>query len=79
MRTTCAQWSNCPSRTCDGALAGVSGGQCPDTVGGVWDLIPSVLNEDGVSAGHVRNIGHQVGPVMVVTDVCLLRLPLWVL
>lgn len=71
--------SICPLHTCDGALAGVSGGQGSDTVGGVWDLIPSVLNEDGVSASHVRHVGHKVGPVMVVPDVGLLRLPLWVL
>lgn len=75
----CVPCSICPLHTCDGALAGVSGGQGSDTVGGVWDLIPSVLNEDGVSASHVRHVGHKVGPVMVVPDVGLLRLPLWVL
>lgn len=77
------QFSKCPqaalSHTCDCALAGVSSGQSPDPVRGVWDLIPAVLDEDGVSASHVRHVGHQVGAVVVVTDVGLLWLPLWIL
>lgn len=68
-----------PSRTCDGALAGVSGGNGPDAVGRVRDLIAAVLDQDGVSASHVWHVGHQVGPVVVVPDVGLLGLPLRVL
>lgn len=65
--------------TCDGALAGISCRKCSDPVGGVWDLVSSVLDEDGVPARHVWYIGHQVRPVMVVSDVGLLWLPLRIL
>lgn len=66
-------------RTCDGALAGVSGGQGPDTVGRVGDLVAAVLDQNGVSTSHVWHVGHQVGAVVVVPDVGLLGLALGVL
>lgn len=65
----------CPKRslTCHRALAGVSGGQGTDTVGRVRDLIPAVLDEDGVAAGHVRDVRDSVGAVLVVADGGLFR------
>lgn len=72
------KWA-CPPPTCDGALAGVSCWQRSDSVRGVGDLVASILDEDGVSAGHVWHVGHQVGPIVVVPDVGLFGLSLWVL
>lgn len=65
--------------TCDRAFAGISSGQGPDTVGRIRNLIASILDEDGVSARHVRHIRHQVGPIVVVTNVRLLEFSLWIL
>lgn len=59
----------------DSALAGISGGQSPDSVGWIRDLVSSVLNESGVSVSHVWHIKHQVGPIMAVTDICFLGFP----
>lgn len=75
----CVASARAPSRTCNGALAGVSGGNGPDTVGRVRDLVATVLDQDGVSTSHVWHVGHQVGAVVVVPNVGLLGLPLRVL
>ena len=78
-QTSCwGKWV-CPSRTCDSALAGISCWQRSDSVGGVGDLVAPVLDEDGVPAGHVGHVGHQVGPIVVVPDVGFFGLSLWVL
>ena len=65
--------------TGDSAFAGVSCGQGSDAIRGVGDLVSAVLNEDGVAAGHVRHVGHQVGSILVVPDVGFLGFPFWVL
>lgn len=65
--------------TCDGALAGVASGQGPDAVRRVGDLIPTILDEDGVPTSHVWDIRHSVGAILVVTDGGFLGLALRIL
>lgn len=65
--------------TCDQTLAGISGGQGVDAVRRVRDLISSVFDGDGVTSRHVWDVEHSVGPIPVVSDVCLLGFSLWVL
>lgn len=50
-----------------------------DAVWRVGDLITTILDGDGVAASSVRDVGHSVGPIPVVSDGGLLGLPLWVL
>ena len=65
--------------TCDGALAGVPGGHGTHAVRGEGDLVTTVLDEDGVATRHVWHVGHCIRAVMVVLDVCLLRLAFGIL
>lgn len=65
--------------TCDRALAGIPGGHGTNTVRGEGDLITAILDKDGVAACHIWHIGHRVRAVVVVLDMCLLRLALRVL
>ena len=65
--------------TCEEALAGVAGGQGLDAVGRVRDLVPSILDGDGVVPDGVRYVGHSVGAVSVVLDAGLLGLAFRVL
>lgn len=60
-------------------FAGVSCGQGLDAVRGVWDLISSVFDGDGVGACRVWYIGDSVGAVPVVLDGGILWLSLRVL
>ena len=65
--------------TCDQALAGIPSGQGMDAEGRVGDLVAAILDGDGVPAAHVREVGHGVCAVPVVSDVGLLGLTLRVL
>ena len=65
--------------TCDQALAGVPSGQGMDAEGRVGDLIAAILDGDGVPATHVREVGHGVRAIPIVSDVGLLGLTLRVL
>lgn len=67
------------SLTCDQTLAGVPSGHSVDPVGRERNLVPSVLDGDGVASRYVRYIGHRVSPVPVVPDVGLLGFSLRVL
>lgn len=58
--------------TCDCAFAGISCGQGSDTIWGVWDLITTILDENSITASHVRHIGHKVRPILIIPNVSLL-------
>lgn len=65
--------------TCDQTLASVSSGEGVDAVRGVWDLVSSIFDGDGVTARHVWHVGHRVRSVSVVPNVCRLWFSLWIL
>lgn len=67
------------SLTCDQALAGVTRGRGVDAVGRVGDLVPPVLDGDGVASRGVRDVGHCICPIPVVPDICLLGFSLRIL
>lgn len=69
----------CALHTCDCAFAGISCGQGSDAIRGVWYFITTILDENGVTASHVRHIGHKVRPILIITNVSLLWLPFRVL
>lgn len=50
------------------ALAGVARRHGADSVGRGWDVVASVLDDDGVAARAVGEVGDAVGTVAVVLD-----------
>lgn len=65
--------------TCNEALAGIPCRQGMNAEGRVRDLIPTILDGDGVSAAHVWQVGHRVCAIPIVSDVGLLGFALGVL
>lgn len=65
--------------TCNEALAGIPCRQGMNAEGRVRDLIPAILDSDGVSAAHVWQVGHRVCAIPIVSDVGLLGFALGVL
>lgn len=65
--------------TCDETLAGIPRGQGMDAEGRVGDLVTTVLDGDGVPATHVRQVGHGIRAIPIVSDVGFLGLSLRVL
>lgn len=61
------------------ALAGIPRRQGMDAEGRVRDLIPAILDGDGVATTHVWQVGHSVCAVPIVSDVGLLGFTLRVL
>lgn len=73
------RWAGGRSLTCDQTLAGISGGSGVDAIRGIRNLVSSVFDGDGVSAGQVGKVRHRVSSVPVVPNVGFLWLPLWIL
>lgn len=65
--------------TGDGALAGISTRHGANSVRGGGDVVSAVLDDDGVASRTVRDVGHAVGSVPVLSDGGLLRFAILVL